>query len=449
MAGNKKISQLVDGGAGQAGDNYVIERGGVNFKVDNESVSGNPGGLNLNGNVNDMIVKDEKAEVALEQRQTLPAPISFVDNTAVPPTEVDGDIYLLDDTGASDAAWDGNPANTWVRFDGTATLWKGIAPIDGMICTIQDTGDLRYFNPTSSVWETLGGGTPAGANTEIQFNNLGAFGASSLFTFSTAFGQFRCDADTVFNDSGTDQDFRIEGLSEVNMFFVEASTDRIGIATNSPRATVDIRGVSQSASNKAFMVFDSVATAAAPLFEIKDNGNIGIGKLATIKFDVEDNTDLFGKFKSTGTTAEVSFFLDNDIGSQVAMRIWGNSFGQDANRDYRGPNKSVFYGTGANGTYIINGTSASIKFSTGNGAIQTTKVELTTAGNLGIGGTPASVALLEVTSTTKAFRITPMTAAQAVAITAIEGLMVFVSDTDATFTTIGFWGYENGVWTDL
>ena len=34
-----------------------------------------------------------------------------------------------------------------------------------------------------------GGGTPAGANTEIQFNNSGAFGASSNFTFNSATSQ--------------------------------------------------------------------------------------------------------------------------------------------------------------------------------------------------------------------------------------------------------------------
>jgi len=71
-------------------------------------------------------------------------------------------------------------------------------------------------------------------------------------------------------------------------------------------------------------------------------------------------------------------------------------------------------------------------------------------GDIGIGtATPASVAILEITSTTKAFRLTPMTAVQASAITPIEGLQLFVSSTDATFTTIGFWGYENGTWVDF
>jgi len=77
---------------------------------------------------------------------------------------------------------------------------------------------------------------------------------------------------------------------------------------------------------------------------------------------------------------------------------------------------------------------------------------LTISANGGVGvntNSVNSVSALEVTSTTKGFRITPMTAAQASLITPVEALMVFVSSTDATFTTIGFWGYENGVWVDL
>lgn len=46
--------------------------------------------------------------------------------------------------------------------------------------------------------------------------------------------------------------------------------------------------------------------------------------------------------------------------------------------------------------------------------------------------------------------LSPITVAQAGAIpTARNGMIVYVSDTDATFTSVGFWGYENGAWTKL
>jgi hypothetical protein len=42
--------------------------------------------------------------------------------------------------------------------------------------------------------------------------------------------------------------------------------------------------------------------------------------------------------------------------------------------------------------------------------------------------------------------LAPITATAASAITPAEGDMVFVSNTNATFTSIGFWGYQNGAW---
>jgi hypothetical protein len=42
-----------------------------------------------------------------------------------------------------------------------------------------------------------------------------------------------------------------------------------------------------------------------------------------------------------------------------------------------------------------------------------------------------------------------MTAAQATAITAVDGLILYATDTDATFTSVGHWVYENGAWVKM
>lgn len=47
---------------------------------------------------------------------------------------------------------------------------------------------------------------------------------------------------------------------------------------------------------------------------------------------------------------------------------------------------------------------------------------------------------------TTCINLTPITATAASAITAAEGDLLFVSTTDATFTSIGLWCYENGAW---
>lgn len=46
-------------------------------------------------------------------------------------------------------------------------------------------------------------------------------------------------------------------------------------------------------------------------------------------------------------------------------------------------------------------------------------------------------------------KLRPITATAASAITAAEGMLVFVSDTNGTFTSIGIWCYQNGAWKAL
>jgi hypothetical protein len=46
-------------------------------------------------------------------------------------------------------------------------------------------------------------------------------------------------------------------------------------------------------------------------------------------------------------------------------------------------------------------------------------------------------------------KFTPMTATAASAITPAEGMLLFVSNTDATFTSVGLWSYQNGAWKAL
>lgn len=64
--------------------------------------------------------------------------------------------------------------------------------------------------------------------------------------------------------------------------------------------------------------------------------------------------------------------------------------------------------------------------------------------------TPNASAILSATSTTQGFLPPRMTAAQAGAIASpAEGLLVYVTDTDATFTTKGWWGWNGSAWEKL
>jgi hypothetical protein len=47
-------------------------------------------------------------------------------------------------------------------------------------------------------------------------------------------------SEVVFNDGGANYDFRIEGDTDANLLFVDASTDRVGIGTSSPARILDV-----------------------------------------------------------------------------------------------------------------------------------------------------------------------------------------------------------------
>ena len=84
-------------------------------------------------------------------------------------------------------------------------------------------------------------------------------------------------------------------------------------------------------------------------------------------------------------------------------------------------------------------------------ATTTTTSTPETNGAISIGATtPNASALLDLASTTKGLLLPRMTSTQGSAIASpADGLMIYVTTTNATFTSVGFWGRENGAWVKL
>jgi len=76
-------------------------------------------------------------------------------------------------------------------------------------------------------------------------------------------------SEVVFNDGGVNYDFRVEGDTNANLLFVDASADAVGIGTTSPEYTFDARGsinvsgsiFRRSADNTTFSVINRAAQA--------------------------------------------------------------------------------------------------------------------------------------------------------------------------------------------
>lgn len=59
--------------------------------------------------------------------------------------------------------------------------------------------------------------------------------------------------EVVFNEASNDQDLRIEGNSQANLFFVDAGNDRIGIGNNAPDVALDVTGTVQISNAYLFL----------------------------------------------------------------------------------------------------------------------------------------------------------------------------------------------------
>jgi hypothetical protein len=168
---------------------------------------------------------------------------------------------------------------------------------------------------------------------------------------------------TVFNDGGADVDFRVEGDTNANLLFVDASTDRVGIGLNAPLATLEVKPsgttdnfftdgirVSRYANttqygtitNNGGMVFTAVETAiGTPVMQfrtsadgttstermrIDSSGNVGIGASPLLTAASRTSLTVNGTSTcilpiATGGTAQGFLFTD---GAEFRLSAYEN-----------------------------------------------------------------------------------------------------------------------------
>jgi len=135
---------------------------------------------------------------------------------------------------------------------------------------------------------TLGGTLSTAAQTNVT--SLGTLTGLSVS------GTTGLDGAVTINESGADVDFRVEGDTEPNLFFVDASTDRVGIGTNTPSVKMDVVGNDMASfdgdlpnTNTALTISSknvtTVADGYATLLQIRGitgrGGVVGIGAVST------------------------------------------------------------------------------------------------------------------------------------------------------------------------
>jgi hypothetical protein len=128
----------------------------------------------------------------------------------------------------------------YIQGTGTGNLGTGItmdATNDGgRIKTIFSAGSTSSAGAGSlAIYDVTAGYQFVVTSTSEVHLGSGADADAGDFTVQVR-GNLWANLGATINDSGGDSDTRIEGDTDANLVFVDASTDRVGIGTNSPQA---------------------------------------------------------------------------------------------------------------------------------------------------------------------------------------------------------------------
>jgi hypothetical protein len=177
----------------------------------------------------------------------------------------------------------------------------------------------------------------------------------------------------VFNDAGADVDFRVEGDTEANLLFVDASADAVGIGTSSPASRLDVNG-KITLRNGSDSRLGYIQNTGGALF-------IGSETSGTEEI----------VFQTNGPTERMRINSAGNVG--IGTSSPGEKLHVNGNIRVEGNTSEIFMATGAERTISASGSSAAtaMTFKRWNGSSYVSDVTMDGSGNLLVGTTSVTI----------------------------------------------------------
>lgn len=249
----------------------------------------------------------------------------------------------------------------------------------------------------------------ASANSHMFFidartNNIGIRTSAPSATLDVV-GDAEFNGGVVINESSSsNNDFRVESNTKNHMLFVDASSDRIGVGSISPSATLDVVGSAEFNGNTVFNENGGIANN----FRVESNINpnmffvnaatnrVGIGTNSpTTTLDVVGNA-LFRGTTSFSNAIDISGNLILDRGSsssglvrsitiEGARNNGSSSYARINFNNYDNDTPTSYTGAGIESFNVDGSEKGDLHFMTNDGAGLNTQMIITEDGEIGIG----------------------------------------------------------------
>ena len=207
------------------------------------------------------------------------------------------------------------PAYSWIGDPNTGIYRPAADEL-----AIATNGTVRLAISNSAVSSALPINVPLGAvgTPSLTFTsdlNTGIYspGADQLAVATNGVERVKFGTtEVVFNDGGTDYDFRVEGDTNANLLFVDASTDRVGIGSSAPTG------------NLSFGATDAIINSDTS--DASDNKSVSLAGGGTASTARGGYMQLYGnEYTTTGGVVDIN--SGNVANSYV--RIQGRSSSSD------------------------------------------------------------------------------------------------------------------------
>ena len=284
----------------------------------------------------------------------------------------------------------------------------------------------------------------SGSTTSIDINNTAADGDPQI--------NFQLNNTTTYSMGidNTDDFFKIGTTAPAtsNMITLNGS-GQLGIGTETPSNILDIE------SSAATTSIDINNTAADGDPQI----NFQLNNTTTYSMGIDDTDDFF-KIGTTSPATSNMVTLNGSgqlgIGTEAPSNVLdlesdASTTSLDINNTAADGDPQINFQLNNTTTFSLGIDDTDDIFKLGTTAPGTSTImAINSSGQVGIGtSSPTTDVILDLTSTSQAMLLTRLTAAQAGTITGVNGMILYVTSTDVTFTSIGFWGYEGGSWVKL